>query len=98
MVVWFTINSLGLSPDHSLTTAELINQEGQHGGLLWWAVGLKSLGPEAEGQSSQLCLLTVTMHVDIQDLRHVVPVDPHISKVVPQGGLSLREMCFKNGV
>lgn len=60
-------------------------------------MGLKSLGPEAEGQSGQLCLLTVTLHVDLQDLRHIVSVDPHVSQVVPQGGLILIEIeCFKN--
>lgn len=60
-------------------------------------MGLKCLGPEAEGQSSQLCLLTVTIHVDLQDLRHIVSVDPHTRQVVPQGGLILIEY-LKNGV
>lgn len=55
-------------------------------------MGLKRLGPEAEGQSNQLRLLTVTLHVDLQDLGHVVSVDPHISQVVPQGGLILIEI------
>lgn len=79
------------SPDDSLAAAELVHQEGQHGGLLCRRVSLEGLGLQAERQLSQPRLRTVSLHVDLQDLRHVVPVDPHISQVLPQGCLGLAD-------
>lgn len=87
------------SPDHSFTAAELINQERKQRGFLRRTMSLKSFGPEAEGQSSQLRLFTVSLHVYLQDLRHIVSVDTYISHMVPQNGLILVEIEFvgKNG-
>lgn len=86
------------SPYHSFTAAELIDQECQHGGLLRRTVGLKSFSPEAEGQRSWLRLLTMGLHVDLQDLWHIVSVDLHISQVFPQGGFALKQKNVKGGV
>ena len=53
-------------------------------------MGLEGPGLQAEGQGQQLWLLvTMSLHKDLQDLRHVVPVDAHVSQVIPQGGLGL---------
>lgn len=81
----------GSSPDHGLTAAKLIDQERQHRGLLRRTVGSERLRPQAKSQGGHLCLIRVTLHVDLQNLRHIVPVDLHISQVVPQDGFTLKK-------
>lgn len=81
----------GPSPDHSFTAAQLVHQERQDGCFLRRTVSLEGLSPEAERQSGQLCPPTVSLHEYLQDLRHIVSVDVHISQVFPQNGFVLQE-------
>lgn len=85
------INLKVILPDHSLTAAEFVNQECQHSSLIWRTVSLERLGFKAVGQSSHLCVFRMGFHVDLQDLRHIVLVDLHISQMVSQQGFALKQ-------
>jgi len=85
MYMWMCVH-VSLPPDHGLAAAQLVDQEGQHRGLVGGRVRLEGLGLQAEDQS---WLLPVGLHEDLQDLRHVVPRQAHVGQVVPQRRLGL---------
>ncbi len=77
------------APDHTPAAGQLIDQEGQYGGFLRRRVGLESFGLQALSQRRQFSLSTVSFHIDLQHLGHIVPVQADVSHMVSQSGLCL---------
>lgn len=78
-------------PDHAFTAGQLIYQEGQYSGFLSRRVSLKGFGPQTPSKISKLSLRAVSLHVQLQNLRHIIPIQTHIGQVVTQDRLSLME-------